>query len=73
MKKIVTPRTTVAKVPVSETNIGKAATRLLATKLVSTEIAYVQRTLGATATQTDLDAKVVAVRGLPWASIALPD
>lgn len=61
------------KVPVSEANLRKAASRLLATKLVSTEIAYVQRTLGASATQDDLDAKVLAVRSLPWSSIVQPD
>jgi hypothetical protein len=62
-----------AKVPVSEANLRKAASRLLATKLVSTEIAYVQRTLGTSATQDDLDAKVLAVRALPWSSIVQPD
>lgn len=61
------------RVAVSELNIGKAAARLLATKLVSTEIAYIQRTLGATVSQADLDANVLAVRRLPWASIALAD
>jgi len=61
------------RVPVSELNIGKAAARLLSTKLVSTEIAYLQRTLGASATQADLDANVLEVRRLPWASIALAD
>lgn len=66
-------RATPAKVPVTEANLGKASTRLLATKLVSAEIAYVQRTLGASATQEDLDAKVLAVRALPWSSIVLPD
>lgn len=62
-----------AKVPVTEANLGKASARLLATKLVSAEIAYVQRTLGTSATQEDLDAKVLAVRALPWSSIVLPD
>jgi len=61
------------KVTVSESNLRKAASRLLATKLVSTEISYVQRTLGASATQEDLDAKVLAVRALPWSSIVQPD
>lgn len=62
-----------AKVPVSELNLRKAAARLLTTKLVSPEIYYIQRELGSTATQEDLDAKVVAVRSMPWASIVIPD
>jgi hypothetical protein len=45
----------------------------MTTKLVSTEISYVQRVLGASATQQQLDEKVLAVRRMPWASIALPD
>jgi hypothetical protein len=62
-----------SKVPVSELNLRKAAARLLTTKLVSPEIFYIQRELGSTATQEDLDAKVVAVRAMPWASIVVPD
>ncbi len=62
-----------SKVPVSELNLRKAAARLLTTKLVSPEIHYIQRELGSTATQEDLDAKVVAVRAMPWASIVVPD
>ncbi|HKO55109.1 MAG TPA: hypothetical protein VJ276_04480 [Thermoanaerobaculia bacterium] len=58
-----------AKVRVSELNLRKAAARLLTTKLVSTEVSYIQRSLGTSATQEDLDAKVIAVRGMPWASI----
>lgn len=61
------------KVSVSELNVRKAATRLFVAKLVSTEIAYIQRVLGNTATQDALDEKVLAVRRLPWSSIALPD
>ena len=68
MKKVVK-----TKVSVSELNIRKAAARLLTVKLVSTEIGYVQRTLGNTATQEELDAKVLAVRQMPWADIALAD
>jgi hypothetical protein len=74
-----TKKTTVApvrkpsKVTVSELNVRKAATRLLTAKLVSTEIAYIQRVLGASATQDDIDAKVLAVRTMPWSSIALAD
>ncbi|MCU1347531.1 MAG: hypothetical protein JWO56_561 [Acidobacteria bacterium] len=62
-----------AKMAVSETNIRKAAARLLSQKLVSTEIHYIQRVLGNTATQQDVDDKVLAVRKMPWASIVLPD
>ena len=57
------------KITVSELNIRKAADRLLGAKLVSTEISYVQRSLGNSATQDEVDAKVVAVRSMPWASI----
>jgi hypothetical protein len=63
----------VARVPVSELNVVKTAARLMTTKLVSTEISYVQRVLGATATQQQLDEKVLAVRRMPWSSIALAD
>lgn len=62
-----------ARVTVSELNVRKAATRLLGVKLVSTEVGYVQRVLGTTATQDELDARVVAVRSMPWSEIALPD
>ena len=61
------------KIAISELNVRKAATRLLNVKLVSTEISYVQRVLGNTATQEELDERVLAVRQLPWASIAVPD
>lgn len=77
MKKVkVVPKVTkvkIAKVPISELNVVKTAARLMSPKLVSTEIAYVQRTLGATATQAQLDEKVLAVRRMPWSSIAIPD
>lgn len=63
----------VKKIPVSELNLRKAAARLLATKLVSTEVAYLQRELGTSTTQEKLDAKVLAVRQMPWASIVLAD
>jgi len=69
VKKAVRP----AKMPVSETNLRKAAARLLSQTLVSTEVQYIQHVLGATATQQDLDANVLAVRKMPWASIVLPD
>jgi hypothetical protein len=61
------------KITVSELNVRKAAMRLLTVKLVSTEISYVQRVLGNTATQDELDRRVLAVRTMPWSDIALPD
>lgn len=61
------------KISVSEANLRKAATRLLKNKLVSTEIAYIQRELGASATQEVVDAKILAVRSMPWSSIVVPD
>lgn len=61
------------RIAVSELNVRKAAARLLAVKLVSTEIAYVQRSLGTSATQEQLDERVLAVRTMPWSAIALPD
>ena len=74
MKKVAkVAKVTKTKVSVSELNIRKAATRLLTVKLVSTEIGYVQRVLGNTATQEELDEKVLAVRRMPWADIAIAD
>jgi hypothetical protein len=69
------PKTRVreARVAVSEANLRKAATRLLPSMLVSTEMQYVQRELGATSTQEQLDASVLAVRKLPWSSIVLQE
>ncbi len=61
------------KVTVSDLNLRKTAQRLLGQVLVSTEMQYVQRQLGATATQQEMDDNVVAVRRLPWASIVVPD
>lgn len=72
-KKAAAVRTRVAKVPVSELNIRKTAARLLSTTLVTPEVYYIQRELGASATQIDLDAKVLAVRGMPWTSIVIPE
>jgi hypothetical protein len=71
-EKAVAPKK-VARVSISELNVVKTASRLLTTKLVSTEISYVQRVLGATATQQQLDEKVLAVRTMPWASIVIPE
>jgi hypothetical protein len=61
------------KIAVTETNLRKASARLLSSTLVSTEIEYVQRELGTSATQEALDAKVVAVRAMPWSSIVVAD
>lgn len=71
--KSTTPRKSVAKLPVSEGAITKAAMRLLSQRLVSPEIQYIQRVLGTSATQEDIDSNVLAVRKLPWSSIVLPD
>ena len=62
-----------SRVSVSETNLRKSALRLLATTLVSTEVLYIQHHLGSTATQQELDAKIVAVRSMPWADIVIPE
>jgi len=61
------------KFTVSDMNLKKAAIRLLGQKLVSNEVLYIQRHLGATATQDQLDANVLAVRKMPWAKIAIVD
>ncbi|HUP61280.1 MAG TPA: hypothetical protein VNA69_12755 [Thermoanaerobaculia bacterium] len=68
-----TPKLRVKKLPVSSGNIAKAAERLFSQRLVSTEIDYIQRTLGASSTQQEIDATVVAVRKLPWSSIVVPE
>jgi len=67
-KKISEPKFTV-----SDSNISKAALRLLSQRLVSTETAYIQRVLGNTATQKAIDDQVLAVRKLAWSDIVLPD
>ncbi len=66
-------RVSKARVAVTESNMRKAAARLLPTTLVSTEMLFVQRELGASATQDEIDAKVIAVRALPWSSIVQPE
>ena len=58
---------------VSDLNLRKAAQRLLGHTLVSTEMQYVQRVLGDSATQQQIDEHVVAVRRLPWTSIVGAD
>ena len=68
-----TAKKSVGRVPVSESNLRKTATRVLSQSLVSTEIQYIQSVLGTTATQQELDDKVMAVRKMPWASIVLAE
>jgi hypothetical protein len=58
---------------VTDLNLRKAAQRLLGQSLVSSEMLYVQRILGTSATQQEIDDHVVAVRRLPWTSIVIPD
>ena len=70
MKKAAVQQTTV---PVSELNLKKAALRVLGQRLVSPEVMYIQRTLGNKATQAEIDATILAVRKMPWASIVIPD
>jgi DNA-binding GntR family transcriptional regulator len=61
------------RIPVSDTNVRKAAIRLVPNGLVSTEIQYVQHVLGNSATQEQIDEKVIAVRKMSWSSIVLPE
>ena len=58
---------------VTDLNLRKASRRLLGQDLVSTEMLYIQSRLGVSATQQEIDDSVVAVRRLPWASIAIAD
>ncbi len=62
-----------AKVAVSESNLRRAASRLLSSRLFSTEIEYIQRVLGPSATQKQLDDKVLEVRQMPWSAIVSSD
>jgi hypothetical protein len=73
MKVAAAKKKSAPKVTTSDNNIAKAAMRLLSQRLVSTEIGYIQRTLGASATQEALDSQVLAVRKLPWAEIVGPE
>ena len=66
-------KVSVAKLAVSETNLRKTAMRVLGQKLVSPEVQYIQRTLGAAATQQQLDDQVLAVRKMKWSNIVIPD
>jgi len=59
---------------VSETTLRKTALRVLnGQRLVSTEVSFILRTLGARATQQEMDATVLRVRKMPWASIVQPE
>lgn len=61
------------RVTVTERRLQTAAERLLpkTRKLVSTEVAYIQRVLGHSATQREIDEKVSSVRSLPWSSLVV--
>lgn len=63
----------IAKVSVNDTNLKKAAMRLLGQRLVSNETLYIRGQLAPSVTQQELDDSVVAVRKLPWAKIAIVD
>lgn len=65
--------TTLKDLAVSELNLRKTAVRVLGQKLVSTEVQYLQRTLGAKTSQQEMDRSVLAVRTMPWASIVEPE
>ena len=71
--RVITTKQRIAHFTVSDSNVRKAALRLLGQPLVSTEVQYVQRTLGNKATQQEMDEKIMAVRKLPWASIVVQD
>jgi hypothetical protein len=66
-------KVSLAKLSVSESNLRKAALRLIGHHLVSPEVHYIQRMLGAKATQQQLDDQVMAVRRLPWSKIVVPE
>jgi len=68
-----TTKIKVKRMPVSATNINKAALRLLPQRLVSTEIDYILRTMTSTSTQDEIDASVLGVRKLPWSAIAVAE
>ncbi|PYQ27928.1 MAG: hypothetical protein DMF57_17940 [Acidobacteria bacterium] len=61
----------IAKVPVNDTNLKKAAIRLLGQRLVSNESLYIRSKLAPSVTQQEMDDSVLAVRKLPWATIAI--
>jgi hypothetical protein len=61
------------RVAVSALNLRKTAARVLGYTLVSPEVEYIQRTLAKSVTQTEMDASVLAVRKMPWATIMPPE
>jgi len=63
----------IAKVPVNDSNLKKAAIRLLGQRLVSNESLYIRSKLAPSVTQQEMDDSVLAVRKLPWATIAIVD
>ena len=63
----------IAKVLVNDSNLKKAAIRLLGQRLVSNESLYIRSKLAPSVTQQEMDDNVLAVRKLPWATIAIVD
>ena len=59
------------KIAVTERILQHAAGRLISTPLVSVEISYLQKTLGNSETESNINEAVASVRRLPWATIAL--
>jgi hypothetical protein len=61
-------------IAVSAATLKKTAIRVLnGQQLVSPEIDYIVRTLGARATQQELDTIVMQVRSMPWAKLGAAD
>src|SRR5437867_750980 len=63
----------IAKVLVNDSNLKKAAIRLFGQRLVSNESLYIRSKLAPSVTQQEMDDNVLAVRKLPWATIAIVD
>ena len=61
----------IAKVLVNDSNLKKAAIRLFGQRLVSNESLYIRSKLAPSVTQQEMDDSVLAVRKLPWATIAI--
>lgn len=63
------------RVAVSEKILQKAAARVLPSpaRLVTPEIHYLLRILGASSTQLEIDENVAAVRRMPWHALASAD
>ncbi|HSP35352.1 MAG TPA: hypothetical protein VLU46_13630 [Thermoanaerobaculia bacterium] len=57
------------KLAVTEINLRKTAMRVLGQRLVSPEIQYIQRTLGTSTTQEEMDKSVLGVRKMPWSTV----